>query len=119
MTDALDPMGGDGETPSNPQPPRRRCSTVHRKPHNRNRVYDFLFFRGEAGATDEEGARSLDMPSQCYVPRRGELARLDLVRRSGERRPTASGRSAAVWVATPFWEPARPSDEYDFDGGLL
>ena len=118
MIDPLDPTGGDGAPSFEPQPPRRRCSTANRKPYNRNRVYDFLFFRGQAGATDEEGAKGLDMPPQSYAPRRGELVRLDLVRRSGERRPTESGCSAAVWVATPFWEPRRPSDEYDFEGGL-
>ena len=64
----------------------------------RARVLAFIIERGQHGATDDEGEAALGIKPQTYTPRRGELAKLGLVADSGERRPTASGRPAAVWV---------------------
>jgi hypothetical protein len=115
MSDA--PKTGQGSD-GTPRPPKRRCCTANRTPTNRNRVYDFLFFRGDEGATDEEGSNLLKLPPQCYVPRRGELVRLDLVRPTGGYRRTATGCWAKVWVVTPFWEPRQPPSIEGMEGGF-
>ena len=57
-------------------------------------------FSGPHGATDEEMQIALVMPANTQRPRRIELWRLGLIRDSGERRKTKSGRKAVVWVAT-------------------
>lgn len=57
---------------------------------------------GEHGATDDEGEIALDIRPQTYTPRRRELVRLGLVVDSGKRRPTLTGRPAAVWVAAKY-----------------
>ena len=118
MSELGDLFGSGGETPAGDPPPRRRCSTANRKPYNRNRVYDFLFFRGDWGATDEEAFKQLDMPPQSYVPRRVELVRLGLVRATRERRTTDTGCSATVWVASAYWDPTRDTEPEDFGGGV-
>lgn len=64
----------------------------------RERVLAFIRDRGPDGATDDEGEQALDLRPQTYTPRRGELVQLGCVIDSGRRRPTASGRSAAVWI---------------------
>jgi hypothetical protein len=56
---------------------------------------------GAAGATDEELQDRLGMPANTQRPRRWELERAGLVRDSGQRRPTKSGRNAVVWVVIP------------------
>ncbi len=71
--------------------------------HTRNlraRVLAFIIAQGPHGATDDEGETALGIKPQTYTPRRGELVKLGLVRDSGRRRPTPSGRPAAVWIAT-------------------
>lgn len=71
------------------------------KPHApdaRERILAFIASRGPDGATDDEGETALGIKPQSYTPRRGELARLGLIVDSGLRRPTASGRWAAVWI---------------------
>ena len=53
------------------------------------------------GATDEEIARLfVTIGPNTVRPRRVELVARGLVRDSGIRRATASGRKATVWVAT-------------------
>lgn len=54
---------------------------------------------GDHGGTDDEGEAALGIRCQTWTPRRGELVKLGLVVDSGRRRPTSSGRPAAVWVA--------------------
>ncbi len=51
------------------------------------------------GCTDEEGMNMIGMSGNTYRPRRVELVRYGLVMDSGQRRPTASGEQAVVWVA--------------------
>ncbi len=94
--------------PSEP-PCRPTSSTAHRRPRSRDRVYDHIFFTGEWGSTDEEGYQALEMPSQSYAPRRGELVVLGLVKPSKFRRQTSSGSTATVWVASAFLEGKRDS----------
>lgn len=67
-------------------------------PRDRERILDYIASRGPDGATDDEGETALAIRCQTYTPRRGELARLGLILDSGRRRPTASGRPAAVWI---------------------
>lgn len=67
-------------------------------PTVRNRVLAYLIERGPQGVTDDEGERALGLKSQSYTPRRRELVKLGIVRDSGERRATDSGRSAVVWT---------------------
>lgn len=61
-------------------------------------VLRFLVARGLQGATDEEVQLALGIRVQTQTPRRGELCKAGLVRDSGLRRPTTSGRMATVWV---------------------
>jgi hypothetical protein len=65
----------------------------------RQKVHDYLLFRGEAGATDEEMQRALEMGPSTQRPRRIELVRMGLARDTGRTRLTASGRKAVVWSA--------------------
>lgn len=69
-------------------------------PTLRERILATIRERGPIGLTDDEGEAILGIIAQTYTPRRGELVRAGMVRDSGERRPTSSGRPAAVWVAT-------------------
>lgn len=62
---------------------------------SRRRVYELLFSYG--GLTDEEIQEALRMNPSTERPRRIELVELLLVRDSGLRRKTRSGRSAVVW----------------------
>ena len=55
--------------------------------------------RGPAGATDDEAQQALDMPGNTQRPRRRELQRAGLVRDSGRRQRTRSGRPAVIWIA--------------------
>lgn len=71
-----------------------------RAPTMRIRVLRFLIGQGQSGATDEHGERALGIKSQSYIPRRRELVKQGIVRDSGERRKTESGRSAVVWVVS-------------------
>lgn len=65
----------------------------------RSRILTYIVARGSEGATDDEGETALGIKCQTYTPRRGELVRDRLVIDSGQRRPTGSGRQAAVWIA--------------------
>lgn len=69
-------------------------------PTLRAKVYAMIRLAGDRGVTDEEGEDWLDMRSQTYTPRRGELVKLGLVVDSGQRRKTRGNRPAAVWIAT-------------------
>ena len=66
----------------------------------RRRVFDFIASRGSLGATDHEIQNSLAIAGDTERPRRDELQKANLVRDSGHRRATSSGRSAVVWVTT-------------------
>lgn len=87
-------------------------------PNLRQRIFDAIAAAGPRGLTDDEAEALLGIKPQSYTPRRGELVRLGLVVDSGERRPTSSGRPAAVWVAVAFagngpWSPSKASSPTD------
>lgn len=64
----------------------------------RQRIHAAIVEAGTHGLTDNEGESLLSIKPQTWTPRRGELVKLGLVVDSGERRPTSSGRPAAVWI---------------------
>ena len=63
----------------------------------RARVYRFLL-GCQDGATDERIQLRLDMNPSTERPRRIELVEAGLVKDSGRKLPTQSGRMAVVWV---------------------
>lgn len=68
----------------------------------RGRVFWRILRAGEAGKTDEEIHRETGIDLNTVRPRRRELEKLGMIRKSGEKRPTGNGRRksmAAVWVA--------------------
>lgn len=71
----------------------------------RRAVFEEIARRGVAGATDDEIQQALGMNPSTERPRRIELWRAGLVADSGQRRPTATGRLAVVWVrgGDPRW----------------
>ncbi len=77
----------------------------------RERVYAFIRDRGPLGATDDEGEATLGMKPQSYTPRRGELAKAGRIVMTGDKRPTASGCKAAVWIASEHAEPSTDPTE--------
>jgi len=66
----------------------------------RSVVYAAIRGAGPDGLTDEEGIGRTGLSPSTYRPRRVELVAGGMVRESGRTRKTASGRKAAVWVAT-------------------
>ena len=46
----------------------------------------------------DEAIAALKMNPSSFRPRRGELVEVGMLKDSGQRRKTASGRSAVVWV---------------------
>ena len=63
----------------------------------RRRIFDLI--AGSKGVTDDELEGLTGWRHQTVSARRRELVLLELVKDSGERRKTSSGRSATVWVA--------------------
>lgn len=63
----------------------------------RVRVFGFIMASGRNGATDDEMEAELGMRHQTVSARRRELVLKGLVRDSGSKRDTRSGRSATVW----------------------
>lgn len=63
-------------------------------------VLKHIVMCGPRGCTDEECQRALSLRVQTQTARRNELMRQGLVRDSGQRRLTSSGRRATVWVAS-------------------
>ena len=64
----------------------------------RERVLRAIADAGSRGVTDAELERILGLSGNTLRPRRRELETAGLVVDSHRRRPTASGRSAIVWV---------------------
>jgi hypothetical protein len=62
----------------------------------RSRVLEAI--RRQGGLTDEEIADRLGMNPSSVRPRRQELQKAGWVEDSGDRRPTASGAQAIVWM---------------------
>lgn len=77
----------------------------------RRRVLDVIALAGEHGRTDQELEDELGLQRPTGGNRRGELMVGGWVRDSGLRRPTRSGKPAAVWVLTVEgrrkWDEAR------------
>jgi len=65
----------------------------------RGQVLGFIRLCGSRGATDDEIQVGLDMNPSTERPRRVELWNANLIERTDARRPTRSGRQAAVWMA--------------------
>lgn len=66
----------------------------------RRLVLDFLLAIGPDGATDEEMQSGIPMAPNTQRPRRIELVNQGLVKDSGQKRRTNSGRFAVVWIAS-------------------
>ncbi len=81
-----------------------------------HQVRRFVDGRGVYGATDEEIRLGLDMRADTARARRCELRDGRLVHDSGRRRPTASGRLAAVWISSSI---VAFSDEVPAAAGLV
>lgn len=64
----------------------------------RRSVLAYIECRCEHGATDEEIQDGTGLSGSTERPRRIELERRGLIRKSELERPTRSGRSAAVWI---------------------
>ena len=61
-------------------------------------VFRYLKDKGTYGATDERIQIDLGINANTERPRRRELVHRDLVRNSGTKRHTMSGKLATVWV---------------------
>lgn len=72
--------------------------TVH-KARLRRTVINWVARRGDIGATSDEVEGGLALPHQTVSARITEAKRTGELVDSGRRRPTRSGRSAAVYVA--------------------
>lgn len=89
-------------------PPHQRHSTTSRQAAakiapscNELQARVLAFIRAHGGATDNEIQDGLEMNPSTQRPRRVELVAKGLVRDSGRKRATGSGRPAVVWeVAT-------------------
>lgn len=66
----------------------------------RRRVLDAIVDAADDGMTDDELERGLGLRHQTASARRNELAADGWIEDSGRRRPTSSGRDAAVWILT-------------------
>lgn len=65
----------------------------------RQRVVDAIADQGRRGATSDEIEAVTGMPHQTVSARFVEARRLGLIVATGEKRPTRSGRRAAVYVS--------------------
>jgi hypothetical protein len=63
------------------------------------------------GLTDEQIQDLLRMPPNSQRPRRKELERRGVIRDSGRRRPTRSGRAAIVWAISMLGPQAGSSSQ--------
>lgn len=64
----------------------------------RRRIY-FWACTQQQGFTDEQMVDALKLNPSSARPRRGELVDAELLKDSGKRAATKSGRQAIVWVA--------------------
>lgn len=63
-------------------------------------VFRVISEAGSRGATSDEVEVQLEMRHQTVSSRIWALNRRGVVKDSGQRRPTRSGRNAAAWVST-------------------
>lgn len=88
--------------PYQPHSPTSRAAAGRAKESagtQRARVLAYIQWCSATGATDEELQDRLGMNPSTQRPRRVELVAKGLVKDSGVRRQTRSGRAAVVWVA--------------------
>ncbi len=78
----------------------------------RRKVYEHIVASGDSGTTDDAAEVLLEMKHTTYTARRGELVKQGLVRDSGGRGKTRSGRNAVLWVAVPEHEIEQAKEEY-------
>lgn len=92
----------------NARPPYQRGSTTsaeaaasieHKTGPDATTVLAFLRGCGRHGATDEQMQTLIPMQANTQRPRRVWLTDKRLVRDSGTKRATTSGKNATVWVA--------------------
>ena len=92
----------------NPHPPSSGPATsgaaAHAiKPHSptlRDQVFAAINAGGPDGITDAEGQALTELSGDTYRPRRWELTRARLIKRTGQTRETPSGRRADCWAVT-------------------
>ena len=65
----------------------------------RDKVYQWLVQQGDRGGTRDELDVVIGRTPNVTQPRLWELEQMELIRKTDERRPTRSGRSAVVYVA--------------------
>lgn len=63
------------------------------------RIYQYMMQCGEHGATDDEIEVALGMSHQTASARRRNLEQIGACKKTSRKRPTRSGRAAAVYVA--------------------
>ena len=100
MTSAAEQMPLFDGAPYQPHSDTSHEAAVYMQPRAgslRRRVYDYLGRYGPA--TDRQLQEALDMPASTERPRRVELVRGGLVRDTGARARTHSGRRAVLWAA--------------------
>ena len=88
--------------PFQPHSPTSKDAAKEIRPHLgrlQRKVYDYIVARGQHGATDCELEYFLGLIGSTVRPRRVELQRAELIRDSGMKRLTQSGRKAVVWIA--------------------
>lgn len=85
----------------NPESVEADASISEQKGRLRRRVAGWIRDRGDIGATCEEVERGLDMAHQTASARITELKKTGELLVTDRRRPTGSGRNAAVYV-TPL-----------------
>ena len=72
---------------------------------DRSRIYEAIR-RHPDGLTDQELEKYTGIRPDTIRPRRGELAKVGLIEKSGKKRRTATGSLAAVWIAILLALPA-------------
>ena len=77
-------------------------------PRMRKLVWEYMLMQRERGCTDEEAQRALGMDGSTQRPRRIELCKKGMVRRTASKRPGRSGKLAAVWAVAPGKEAEKP-----------
>jgi hypothetical protein len=83
----------------NPESVDADASIEQDKARLRRMVIDYVQSCGAFGATCAEVELALGLAHQTASPRVTEARALGLLTRTGERRPTRSGRHAAVYLA--------------------
>ena len=65
----------------------------------RYKLLEYIISCGKDGCTDEEAQQNVPMAPSTPRPRREELVEMGLIKDSGDKRLTNSGRKAVVWIS--------------------